>query len=793
MIDMVKNAFSKQEIKKMIISKLNNDMGTSLKNAKNDDVYKAVLLKIREILQEKHNYFTYLCRKKGIKRINYLCMEFLVGPSLRNNLYNLDMREAFEEVVKELGFELAEFYEMESDPGLGNGGLGRLAACFMDSLATLNYPATGYSLLYEYGIFKQRMVDGWQVELPDEWLGSADSWLAPVNEQACEVKFGDGSVLAVPYDMFISGKDSMGVSLLRLWKAKAKGPLDMDSFMRGDYARAMEQQSLAEVISKVLYPADNHPEGKSLRLRQQYFLVSASVQNIVRRHLAKYKSLDSLPEHSAIHINDTHPALVIPELMRIMLDDHDYEWDKAWSIVSSTVNYTNHTVLAEALETWPVDIFKRLLPRIYQIVEEINERFCRKAFDACGGDFDAVSRMAVLAYDHVRMANLSVVGSNKVNGVSKLHSEIIKETVFNDLYKVMPKKFTNVTNGIAHRRWLCQANPLLAEKIVSVIGDGFVKQPDELEGLMKYTRDSAFLEDIGDIKRRNKIRLAALIKKECGTEVDPDSIFDIQVKRLHEYKRQQMNALHILYLYQRMKEDKDFRDSCTPRTYIFGAKAASGYDMAKQIIRFIFDLAKVINKDEDIDGKLKVVFIPDYKVSFAEVIIPGADVSQQISQAGKEASGTGNMKFMINGALTLGTYDGANVEIHEAVGDENIFIFGLRDSEVKELFIKGYDPREYIEKSLYLKTAVEGIKNGYNGIRFENYANMLLSGNDGFMAAADFEAYRNRSQDVMEAYNDRNRWNSMALVNIAKAGIFAADRSIRDYAHDIWKGEPWKR
>ena len=811
MIDMVGNSFSKKEIKKMIVSKLNNDMGMSVKNAGKEDVYRAVLLTVRDILEEKHNYFTYLCRKKNVKRINYLCMEFLVGPSLRNNLYNLDMQEDFEDIVRELGYELEELYEMEADRGLGNGGLGRLAACFMDSLASLDYPATGYSLLYEYGIFKQRIVEGWQAELPDEWLSSADAWIAPVNEQACEVKFEGtvrtvwengrcrfvhedyNSVIAVPYDMFISGKDSTGVSLLRLWKAKAKEPFDMDSFMKGDYARAMEQQSVAEVISKVLYPADNHPEGKSLRLRQQYFLVSASIQNIVRRHLAKHHSLDSLPDYFAIHINDTHPALVIPELVRILMDDYGYEWDKAWDIVSRTVNYTNHTVLAEALETWPQDVFRRLLPRIFQIVMEINERFCREAFDACGGDFEAVSRMAVAAYDHIRMANLSVIGSHKVNGVSKLHSEIIKDTVFSDLYRIMPDKFTNVTNGIAHRRWLCQANPLLTEKIVSAIGDDFVKNPDSLEGLLKFKDDTGFLEDIGKIKHSNKERLAGTIKKICGVDTDPESIFDIQVKRLHEYKRQQMNALHILSLYQRMKEDKSFRDSCVPRTFIFGAKAAPGYDMAKQIIRFIFNLSEVINRDKDIDGKLKVVFIPDYRVSLAEVIIPGADVSQQISQAGKEASGTGNMKFMINGAVTLGTYDGANVEIHEAVGDDNMFIFGLSAEEVKELSAKGYDSSEYVKSNEYLKKAVEGIKSGYNGIRFENLADILLSGNDSFMVAADFEDYRRKSQTVMEAYTDRERWNRMALVNIAMAGRFAADRSIKEYADRIWEGEPLRK
>lgn len=807
MIDMMRTSLTKAEIKELIIDKLTKDLGITEKNARKDDIYKAVLLAVREILEEKNDYFKYLYRKKNLKRINYLCMEFLVGPSLRNNLYNLDMKDAFEEVVSDLGFDMEDFYETESDPGLGNGGLGRLAACFMDSLSTQGYPAMGYSLLYEYGIFKQRIVDGWQVELPDEWMSTAACWLAPVNEQACEVRFDgnireewiDGkqtfihenynTVIAVPHDMFISGKDSQGVTILRLWQSKPKDPIDMTSFMIGNYAKAMEQQSLAEIISKILYPADNHPEGKALRLRQQYFLVSATVQNIIRRHLSRQQSLDSLPDYQAIHINDTHPALVVPELMRILMDDYGYGWDKAWDLVTRTVYYTNHTVLAEALEVWPEDIFRRLLPRIYQIVCEINERFCRQAFDATDGDFDAVSRMAVTAYGYVRMANLSVIASGKVNGVSALHSEIIKETVFNDFYKIMPDKFTNVTNGIAHRRWLCQSNPLLTAKITEAVGDGFIKDAQRLEDLMKYKDDAAFLEDLGEIKRKNKERLAETIKKTTGIIVDPESVFDIQVKRLHEYKRQQMNAMHIMSLYQRMKEDRAFRDRSEPRTFIFGAKAAAGYDMAKQVIRFIHNLSEVINNDAEIDGKLKVVFIPDYRVSMAEVIIPGADVSEQISQAGKEASGTGNMKFMINGALTLGTYDGANVEIHGAVGDENIYIFGLRDSEVKALYAEGYNPVDYIERNEILKKVVEGMKYGYNGIRFETLASQLMGGQDSFMAAADFESYRLTSERLMEDRSDSLFWNRKCLVNIAKAGIFSADRSISDYAGKIWNAE----
>ena len=614
---------TKQKIKTLMKEKLTEDMGISLATARKEDIYKAVLLTVRDILEQRYDFFSYKAMRNENKRINYLCMEFLIGPSLRNNLYNLDIKDSFEDIIGEMGFDMEDFYEMEQDPGLGNGGLGRLAACFMDSLATLEYPATGYSLLYEYGIFRQKIVDGWQIEMPDDWRSTADGWLVQARDQTVEVHFDgqveeylkDGrlvcqhknykTVLAVPYDMFISGKDSGGVSLLRLWKARAVG-FDMDSFMKGDYARAMEETSMAEVISKVLYPADNHPEGKSLRLRQQYFLVSASIQTIVKKHLSKFHTLDTLPKYSAIHINDTHPALVIPELMRILMDIYGYEWDQAWDIVTETVYYTNHTVMAEALETWPEDIFQARLPRIYSIVCEINRRFCEKAFNLTGGDMDAVSRMAVTAYNHVRMANLAVAGAKKVNGVSRLHSEIIKNTIFHDFYQIYPEKFINVTNGIAHRRWLCQSNPRLSDLIENSIGGGFVKNPDELEKLMKFREDAGFLEELAEIKRSNKIRLADYVKKTSGPSLDPDSIFDIHIKRMHEYKRQHLNAIHILSLYMRMKEDPAFRDACLPRTFLFAAKAAPGYDMAKQIIRFIYELSQAINRDPDLDGKLKV-------------------------------------------------------------------------------------------------------------------------------------------------------------------------------------------
>lgn len=805
------NALTKQKIKDLIKENLEGEVGVSLSAAKKEDVYKAVLLTVRHILEEKYDFFSYRAMRSNAKRINYLCMEFLIGPSLRNNLYNLDLEEDFRQAVGDLGFDLKEFYQAEDDPGLGNGGLGRLAACFMDSLATLDYAATGYSILYEYGIFRQKIVDGWQTEMPDDWRATGDAWLAPAREQTVEVHFDgdvderlvDGrlvcehknykTVLAVPYDMYISGKDSNGVTPLRLWKARAVQSFDMDSFMKGDYARAMEESSLAEVISKVLYPADNHPEGKSLRLRQQYFLVSASIQTIVKKHLSKFHTLESLPKYSAIHINDTHPALVIPELMRILLDDYGYEWEPAWDIVKNTVYYTNHTVMAEALEMWPEDIFMARLPRIYSIVCEINRRFCQSAYERTGGDLDGVSRMAVTAYEHIRMANLAVVGAKKVNGVSRLHSEIIKETIFRDFYRIYPDKFQNVTNGIAHRRWLCQANPGLSRLISQAIGEGFVKHPQELERLEAFEEDGGFLEEMARVKRENKVRLAELIRREGGIQVDPDSIFDIHIKRMHEYKRQHLNALRILSLYIRMKEDRSFRDSARPRTFVFGAKAAPGYDMAKQIIRFIWNLSQVINSDRQIDGKLKVYFVEDYKVSLAEVIIPAAEISQQISLAGKEASGTGNMKLMINGALTLGTYDGANVEIHEAVGEDHIFIFGLRDYQIREMEQTGYRPMDYVEKDPVLARSVSAMKEGFEGIRFEAFADQLYAGCDPYMVAADFTSYCQASQKAEQAYGDLRHWNRMSLHNISRAGRFAADRSIRDYAETIWNAEPVKK
>ena len=587
--------------------------------------------------------------------------------------------------------------------------------------------------------------------------------------------------MAIPNDMYVSGKDGRGISVLRLWTAKAPG-LDMTLFNQGDYMRAMEQNAMAEVISKVLYPADNHPEGKSLRLRQQYFLVSASVQDIVHRHLRQYPSLDNFADKVAIHINDTHPTMAIPELMRILLDECGYGWDDAWRIVTNTFAYTNHTVMSEALECWPEDLFQRMIPRIYQITKEIDNRFRAFVWGATG-DADRVERMAIISNGVVRMANLCVAACHSVNGVSALHSQILKDSVFKDFYGLTPLKFKNVTNGIAHRRWLCQSNPALSGLITELIGDGFVHNAGELLNLRKYADDKTVLEQIGRVKLENKERFAALVKKANGITLDPTSIFDVQVKRLHEYKRQHLNALHILAQYLMLKENPNI--DFIPRTYIFGAKAASGYFMAKKIISFICALADVINRDPVVKDRIKVVYMEDYNVTMAEHLMPAADISEQISLAGTEASGTGNMKLMLNGALTLGTLDGANVEIREAVGDENMFLFGMTTPEVNDLKRKGYDPNNYYLNNSELRRAIDAMKLGINGVSFPEIASSLQN-SDPYMVMADFDDYRRAQQRVAQTWADREQWNRMSLMNTSGAGRFAADRAIEEYAKDIW-------
>ena len=798
----MKSTISTSQAKKMITDKLSHFFGVSPADATDEQFYKAVAMIVRDRLSAQNSEFRHVADGQDSKQIYYLCMEFLMGRSLRNNLYNLGLVETFDAALDSMGVKLEKLYEQEPDAGLGNGGLGRLAACYLDGLATNGFQSMGYSIRYEAGIFKQKLVDGWQTELPDFWLPGGDVWLVPREERACEVKFEgriedswDGDyhhvnhvdanvVTAIPYDMYVSGKGK-GVSRLRLWASK-KPDFDMKLFNEGSYVKAMEQSAMAEAISKVLYPADNSPEGKSLRLRQQYFLVSASIQDIIQRHLTKYGTLDNLPDKIAIHINDTHPTMAIPELMRIMLDECGYGWDEAWSLVTRTVAYTNHTVMKEALECWSEELYSRLLPRIYQITKEIDNRFRAYVWSATH-DADKVERMAIVSNGIVRMANLCVAGSHSVNGVSALHSEILKDTVFNDFYTLTPDKFCNVTNGIAFRRWICQADPKLTEYITELIGDKFITQSNELEKLRKFKDDKKVLNKLIEIKLENNERFAKMVKKRNGIDIDPDSIFDVQVKRLHEYKRQQLNVLNIIAEYQMLKANPNA--DYYPKTYIFASKAAPGYFMAKKIIELIDALSKVINNDPDVNGKLKVVFVEDYNVSVAEVLMPAADISEQISLAGTEASGTGNMKLMLNGAITLGTLDGANVEIHDAVGDENIFIFGMKTPDVENLKRAGYNPQNYLNNNETLRNAVDFIRNGVNGKRFDEIVSSLTN-SDPYMALADFADYQKAQKAVSKAYADRENFAKMSLMNISGAGIFSADRSIMDYADYIWNTKP---
>lgn len=799
---MIKKALTPSEARDMIVSKLSHNFGVIPTEATDEHYYKAIALILRDMMSHEYAAFTNAAEAQNKKTVYYLCMEFLMGRSLKNTLYNLGLTDVMTKALQGLNIKIENIYEQEPDAGLGNGGLGRLAACFLDGLATQDYPAMGYSLRYEFGIFRQKLVDGWQTELPDRWLPGGQVWLQSHPEKSVKVLFdgrieenwSDGyhsvnhvdatAIEAVPYDMMVAGYGGKGVSRLRLWAAKSND-FDMKLFNGGEYIRAMEQNAMAEVITKVLYPEDNHAEGKSLRLNQQYFLVSATIQDIVRRHLRIYGTLDNFPELVAIHLNDTHPVLAIPELMRILLDECGYSWDSAWDIVTRSIAYTNHTVMAEALECWQVDMFARKLPRIYQIIEEINKRFCAEMHEK-GIDGSQIARMAVINDGIVKMANLAVIAGHSVNGVSKLHSEILKESVFSDFYKVTPEKFKNVTNGIAHRRWLNQSNPGLSNLILDLIGDKFITDASALQGLMKYKDDESVLKQLAKIKKANKVKMAEYIQTNNGIIVDPDSIFDVQVKRLHEYKRQHLNAINILstYLWLKANPNAEF----TPKTYIFGAKAAPGYYFAKQIIQFIVELGNRINNDPDVNKKLKVVYLEDYRVSVAEKLIPSAEISEQISLAGTEASGTSNMKFMINGAVTLGTLDGANVEIHESVGDDNIILFGMTTSEVNALKHRGYNPQEYYNNSREIMDIINYIEREFSG-KFHDIAESLRN-KDPYMVLADFSDYSIAQQNASALYADPMHWNHMSLVNIAQAGRFAADRSIRDYANTIWKATP---
>ena len=794
----VEKTISTQELKEKLLDVLHNDFQTTPEDASDQQVYEALSKIVVGILKAKRRKFTVKTQSEGKKKVYYLSMEFLMGRSLKTSLYNLEMQKQATKVLKDMGISINGIYECVPDAGLGNGGLGRLAACYLDALAADGYHATGYSICYEYGIFKQKLEDGWQTELPDNWLPGGSVWLVPVPSKAVEVRF-DGelkeywdnqyhcvthenytSVMAVPYDLFVSGYNSEAVSKLRLWKAEM-ADFDMSMFNQGDYQKALSKNIISQAITKVLYPNDNHAEGKSLRLRQQYFLCAASIGDIVNQHMSVYGTLDNLHEKVAIHINDTHPTLAIPELMRVLLDDCGYSWDKAWHIVTNTFAYTNHTVMPEALEKWDCNLLKSVCPRIFSIIIEINERYCKDLWERYK-DQAKVSHMSIVEDNKVKMATLCVHACHSVNGVAKIHSEIIKKETFKDEYLDTPTKFKNVTNGIAYRRWLYQSNEGLTDLLCEKIGDGFLKNAAELSKLAVFKDDKDVLDRLAKIKLDNKKSFAKYVKNQYGVVLNTDSIFDVQVKRLHEYKRQQLNALNIIaqYNYLKANPNADF----VPKTYIFAAKAAPGYYMAKQIIKLIWNISQELKKDKKLNEKLNVIFLEDYNVSLSEILMPAANISEQISLAGTEASGTGNMKLMINGAITLGTLDGANVEIHEQVGDDNIIIFGMNVDEVNACK-SGYKPMDIYNSNAVVKQAIDTLQYGINGQKFNEIADSLKN-SDPYMALKDFDSYQKAQAYASECYKDQTKWQKMSLANIAGAGIFSADRSVEDYARDIW-------
>ena len=804
--------YNKETLKEAIVQKLRLNYGCTEKQATDGEMMKACAMVLRDIMAERGVQTRENTTREEKRKVHYLSLEFLMGRSLMKNAFNLELLGALNEAIDELGFKAADIFEMEPDAGLGNGGLGRLAACYLDSMTTLEIPAAGYSICYELGIFKQKIVEGQQVELPDDWMQLGDAWLLPKLQEAEEVHFGGTvrtrwdnghlmvvhedytRVLAVPCDMEIAGYDTDHVNTLRLWQARSPKPIDMKLFSQGQYLHAAEERAMADAISQVLYPEDNHYEGKSLRLKQQYFFVSATIQSIVRKHIQQYGTVKNFHEKNVIQINDTHPTLVIPELMRILVDDAGMDWGEAWHIVTHCVAYTNHTVMAEALEVWPQQLFETLLPRVWQILQEIARRWQQQVEDFYH-DPAKTAKLAIIWDGGVRMANLCIAGSMAVNGVSALHSEILRKDLFKDACQMQPDKFKNVTNGIDHRRWVSQINPGLDSLIRDLTGgDSYLTHPMELKKLEQYVGDTSVLSRLDDIKKANKQAFADFAKKQQGVVLNTDAIFDVQVKRLHEYKRQLLNVLQIIYLYQRLQDDPDL--SIPPQTFLFGAKAAPGYAVAKRIIHLINSLADQVNSDPLCRDRLQVVFLENYRVSLAEMLMPASEVSQQISTAGKEASGTGNMKFMINGALTVGTLDGANVEMHELLGDENMFLFGLKADEVEHLR-HTYDPQLLYQRDPVLRRAVDTLKTGFrDGVTYEDIWQRLLTDTDGpadqYMVLADFAAYCDAESRMRHTYEDRNRWNAMSLTNIARSGVFAADRAIAQYADTIWH-VPYKK
>jgi starch phosphorylase len=802
-----------KQLETALRDKLATQLECTAEEASEEEMLLSCALVLRDAMVQRAVETRRTSAKEEKRQVHYLSLEFLIGRSLMKNAYNLGVLPQLKEALESMGFRPADIFELEPDAALGNGGLGRLAACYLDSLTTLEIPANGYSICYEYGIFRQKIENGEQKELPDDWKALGGDWLLPHPEDTQEVTFGgtlrefwdngrlhvvteNGEcVRAVPCDMIVAGYDTKHTNRLRLWEAHSSQPANMALYAQGKYLQAAESETMAAVISKVLYPEDSHLEGKKLRLKQQYFFVSATVQSVVKEHLETYGTLENFHEKNVLQINDTHPTLAIPELMRVLIDDAGLDWDTAWNITKNSIAYTNHTVLAEALERWPQTLIQQLLPRVWQIITEIAARWEKECRDYWH-DEEKVHRLAVVWDGEVRMANLCLAGTMSVNGVSGLHTDILRREVFAEGYTMHPEQFHNVTNGVDHRRWLSEINPKLDGLIRELTGDGYLMHPEKLIELDRFADDAGVLTRLDEIKRRNKEDFTEYLRKTQGISLDPNSIFDVQVKRLHEYKRQMLNALHILYLYEKLHEDPNFIQR--PQTFLFGAKSAPGYEIAKRTISLINSIASEIDSDPICRGKLQVVFLENYRVSLAERLMPASEVSQQISTAGKEASGTGNMKFMMNGALTVGTLDGANVEMHQVLGNENMFLFGLHADEVAKLRGEGYDPAKVLAATPALASAMERLRTGFkDGKAYEDLYDHLLSGGNGcrpdeYMTLADFDAYCRAEEVMRRTYEDRTRWNTMSLHNIARSGIFAADRAVAEYADHIWH-VPYKK
>ena len=797
----MKGQISRDEVRSAIEDKLCAHFGVTGGEATDAQLFQATAIVIREIMSR---LLVAEDPRHAVKEVHYMSMEFLMGRSLMKNAFNLGISEAVTGALEDMGRNASDIFEAEPDAGLGNGGLGRLAACYMDSMSTLGLEATGYSICYELGIFKQKFTNGKQTEVADDWRIAAESWRVPRYEDAVEVRFGGQvsphwdnfghytaeytgytAVIAVPRDMLIAGYGGKEINYLRLWDAKSPNSLDMYLFSEGEYFKSMEQRTMAEVITKVLYPADEHIEGKTLRLKQQYFFVSATAQDIVRKHMRKWGDIKSFAQHHTIQINDTHPTLIIPELMRIFMDEHGMGWEEAWDIVKNSVAYTNHTVMSEALERWPQDLVQQLLPRLWEIMCEINRRWC-DFLAAHFGEGEKVGRNLIIRDGQVHMANMCLAACYKVNGVSQLHGDILKRDLFRDVCEIRPERFTYVTNGIDHRRWLSQINPGLDGLITELLGgDGYLTHPEELEKLNAFVSDSEVLRRVNEIKYRNKLRFADFARRNDSFALDPNTVMDVQVKRLHEYKRQLLCAMSIASLQQQLHDDPNME--FVPRTFVFGAKAAAGYRTAKRIIELILSLANDINHDPVCRGKLQVYFVENYRVSAAEAIVPAAQVSEQISTAGKEASGTGCMKLMMNGAVTIGTLDGANVEMYERLGDENMFLFGLRTEEVERMKAEGYDPNAIASRDEEIMRVFDRFSQGFSdGKSYSDLVSMLLYGGDPYMLVADYRAYADCQKRLYSRISAPAELARLALVNTAQSGVFAADRAIREYADNIW-------